>query len=101
MSGKSRRFIVNWTTRKLDEFKHFAAQAARLLPYGEVLVDVSTLADKAFHIIPEGGSSWHEYSANWPSLHRVFPHPKVAPHLPEKWIEANREFLLAKAAALR
>ena len=98
---KRRRFIVSWTTRDVDQFKRFARQAARLAPYGEVLVDLSALADKAFHIIPAGGSSWHEYSANWPTLHRFFPHPALAPHLPADWVKANREFLLAKAAVLR
>jgi len=101
MSGTSKRFIVNWTTRDVGQFKLFAEQVARLAPYGEVLVDLSALADKAFHIIPQGGSSWHEYSANWPSLHRFFPHPKVAPHLPADWIKANLDFLLAKVAVLR
>ncbi|HUU42201.1 MAG TPA: hypothetical protein VMX57_00390, partial [Planctomycetota bacterium] len=101
MSKRNLRFIVNWTTRDVGEFKRFARQVARLKPWGEVLVDISALADKAFHIIPPGGSSWHEYSANWPTLHRFFPHPTLAPHLPADWIKANREFLLAKAAVLR
>ncbi|KPL01755.1 MAG: hypothetical protein AMK75_03980 [Planctomycetes bacterium SM23_65] len=101
MRRKKRRFIVSWTTRDLEQFRRFAGLAARLVPLGEVLADVSTLADKAFHIIPPGGSSWHEYSANWPTLHRVFPHPKLAPHLPADWVRVNRELLLAKAAVLR
>ena len=101
MSVKGKRFIVNWTTRDVGQFKSFAERVVRLTPFGEVLVDLSALADNAFHIIPEGGSSWHEYSANWPTLARFFPHPKVAPHLPAEWIKANRDFLLAKVAVLR
>ena len=101
MGKRKLRFIVNWTTRDVGQFKRFAQEVTRLAPYGEVLVDLSALADKAFHIIPEGGSSWHEYSANWPTLGRFFPHPTLAPHLPADWIKANREFLLAKAEVLR
>ncbi|MHC4718233.1 MAG: hypothetical protein ACYS5V_14770, partial [Planctomycetota bacterium] len=100
MSGKSRRFVVNWSTPDIGQFRSFAELSKGLLPFGEVLVDVSTLADKAFHIIPEGRSSWHEYSANWPALHRFFPRPELAEHLPADWVEANRHLITTKAAVL-
>ena len=47
MTESGKRFVVNWTTRDVGQFKRFAEQVARLAPYGEVLVDLSALADKA------------------------------------------------------
>jgi len=96
-----KRFILNRATRDMDNFKAFAKEAAKLKAYGRVLVDISALADKAFHELPEGGSSWHEYAVNNAALHRVFPHPKLVPHLPMAWVKKNQELLLAKSAVLR
>jgi hypothetical protein len=98
MSAK--RFIVHCPTADLVAFEAVVREAARLKPYGEVLVVVSDLAGKGLHEIPPGGSGWHEYAVNSPSLHRVFPHPALAPHVPAAFTRRNRELLLAKAAAL-
>ncbi|KPL01756.1 MAG: hypothetical protein AMK75_03985 [Planctomycetes bacterium SM23_65] len=96
-----KRFILYRPTREIEDFRAFAADAVKLKPYGKVLLDVGTLADKSFHEIPEGGSSWHEYAVCNPALHKVFPHPKIAPHVPADFVKKNRELLLAKAAVVR
>ena len=100
MPAKERRFIANVTSRKIDHFKRFAEIMAKLKPHGRVLVDASPLADKAFHIVPPGGSAWHEYAANWPALHRFFPHPKLAPHIPADFVKKNQALLAAKVKVL-
>ncbi len=80
--------------------REFAQIAARLSPYGRVCVEISDLAQKADYGLPPGGSPWHEYSTYMPVLHRVFPHPKLAPHLPADWVARNRELVMAKQAVL-
>ena len=95
------RFMLLSAVRDLDEFKEFAEQAARLKPFGTVLMNVGTLAAKARHEMPEVWSAWHEYAISNPSLHKVFPHPKIAPHVPADYVKKNRELLLAKAAVVR
>jgi hypothetical protein len=96
----AKRFIVHCPSADLVAFEAMARETARLKPYGEVLVVVSDLAGKGLHEIPPGGSGWHEYAVNSPSLHRVFPHPALAPHVPADFARRNRELLLGKAAVL-
>ena len=95
------RFLLHNPTRDLDRFQAFAAEAAKLKPFGRVLLHVGELSEKARHEIPEGGSAWHEYAVANPALHKVFPHPKIAPFVPADWVKANRELLLAKSSAAR
>ncbi|MBM4041901.1 MAG: hypothetical protein FJ290_25675 [Planctomycetes bacterium] len=84
----------------LSDYRDFAQIAARLAPYGRVCVEVSDLAQKTDYGLPPGGSPWHEYSTYMPVLHRVFPHPKIAPHLSADWVARNRELVMAKQAIL-
>ncbi len=97
---EKKRFIVHCPTTDLPSFEAVAREIARLKPHGEVLIVISDLADKGFHEIPPGGSGWHEYAVNSPSLHRVFPHPALAPHVPAEFARRNRDLMLAKAADL-
>jgi len=89
------------SARDLRSFRTYAELAARLKPYGRVQINVGTLADKAWFMIPEGGSPWHEYACYVPAPWMFYPHPKIAPHVPAAWVEANRKLLLAKAAIAR
>src|SRR5262245_5746400 len=79
--GDGKVFIINAPINNLDEFRKLAKQATRLKPYGRVQINISTLADKAFHEIPEKGSPWHEYASNNPSPFKFFPDPKLAPFI--------------------
>ncbi len=66
----------------MANFRANAELAARLKPYGRVQINVSTLPDKCWYTVPEGGSSWHEYASYNPTFFKFFPHPKVAPFIP-------------------
>src|SRR5688500_2101640 len=94
-------FIINAPIRNLDEFRKLAKQALRLKPYGRVQINISTLADKSFHEIPEKGSPWHEYASNNPSPFKFFPDPKLVPFIPAEFVKKNRQLLLDKAKILR
>ncbi|OGF98282.1 MAG: hypothetical protein A2Z86_08865 [Candidatus Glassbacteria bacterium GWA2_58_10] len=87
--------------RDLNEFRTYAELAARMKAHGRVQIAISSLADKAWFIYPEGGSPWHEYACYMPAPWMFFPHPKIAPFVPADWVAANRRFLLAKAAIAR
>jgi len=93
-------FLIHCPMRDVDEFRELAKQAKRLAEFGRVLVNISELADKSWHEMPEGGSPWHEYANHNPTPYKFFPHEKIAPHVPADWVEANRELLLAKAEVL-
>jgi hypothetical protein len=95
-----KRFIVHCPTTDLPTFKAVARETLRLQPYGDVLVNISELAAKATHEIPDGGSAWHEYAVHSPALHRVFPHPAMTPYVPADFVRRNQELLLAKADIL-
>ena len=82
-------------------FRIDAGLAARLKPYGRVQINVSTLPEKCWYTIPEGGSAWHEYAAYNPTFFKFYPHPKVAPFIPAELVAADRKLLLAKAAIVR
>ena len=94
-------FIINAPIRNLDEFRKLAKQALRLKPYGRVQINISTLADKSFHEIPEKGSPWHEYASNNPSPFKFFTDPKLVPFIPAEFVKKNKQLLLDKAKILR
>ncbi len=94
-------FIIRNSIRDMAGFRQLAAAAARLKPFGEVQVDIGLVADKAWHVMPEGGSPWHEFGAYNSATFNFFPHPEIAKHLPADWVAANRKLLLDKAAILR
>lgn len=94
-------FVIHAPISNLDEFRELAKQAARLKPFGRVEVNVSNLADKGFHEIPEGRNYWYEYASYNPTPYKFFPDSKIAPFIPADFVEKNRELLLAKAKILR
>ena len=94
-------FLVHAPTRDLDEYRSIAYEACKLKPFGEVHMNISTLASKSFHEIPAGGSPWHEYACNNPTPHKFFPHEKLKPFIPADFVEKNRDLLLKKAEILR
>jgi len=94
-------FIVHSPTRNLDDYKAIAEQACKLKPYGEVQMNVSTLASRGFCDIPPGGSPWHQYASNNPCPQKFFPHEKLKPFIPADFVAKNRELLLAKAEIVR
>lgn len=98
-SQKTFNFVV--ASHSSENFRANAEVAARLKPYGRVQVNVSTLPDKSWYTIPEGGSSWHEYAAYNPTFFKFFPHPKVEPFIPPDVVAANRKLLREKAAVVR
>ena len=100
-NAAGRTFVVHAPIRDLDEFRKLAEQSARLKPFGRVELNVSTLADKGFHDIPEGRNSWYEYTSYNPTPYKFFPDPKIAPFIPADFVKKNRELLLAKAEVLR
>ena len=99
---KSERvYIVHAPINNLIEFRELAKQASRLKPYGRVEVNVSNLADKGFHEIPEGRNYWYEYASYNPTPYKFFPDPKIAPFIPADFVKKNRELIMAKAKILR
>jgi len=98
---EERVFVIHAPIRDLVEFRQLARQATRLKPFGRVEINVSTLADKGFHDVPEGRNFWYEYTSYNPTPYKFFPDPKIAPFIPEEFVKKNRELLLAKAEILR
>ena len=94
-------FVIHAPIRDLGEFRKLAEQAARLKPFGRVEINISTLADKGFHDIPEGRNYWFEYTSYNPTPYKFFPDPKIAPFIPAEFVKRNRELLLEKAKILR
>jgi len=94
-------FIFHNAIRDVEEFRAYAAVAARLTAYGTVQVDIGVLAEKSPVHRAGPRSPWHDYGAYMATLWAFFPHPKLAPHLPAEWVARNRELLLAKAAVLK
>jgi len=93
--------IFNNASHDLQDFIPYAELAARMKPYGEVQIDISSLADKSWYEIPPGGSPWHEYACYVPAPWKFYPHPRIAPFIPADWVAANRKLLLEKAAVIR
>ncbi len=96
---KTFNFVV--ACHDLKSFRSQAELVARLKPYGHVQINISTLPEKSWYTIPEGGSAWHEYAAYNPTFFKYFPHPQVAPFIPADVVAAHRKLLLEKAAVVR
>ncbi|MBK8882114.1 MAG: hypothetical protein IPN67_06890 [Bacteroidales bacterium] len=94
-------FIINTCITDLIQFKELVKAASRLKKFGTVRINVSTLADKGFHEIPEGGNPWNEYASNLGALYKFFPDPKIAPFIPADFVLKNRKLLLDKTKILR
>lgn len=99
--NNERVYVIQAPVTDLNEFREIAKQAARLKPFGKVEVNISELADKGFHEIPEGRNFWYEYASYNPTPYKFFPDPKIAPFIPADFVKKNRELLLAKAKILR
>jgi hypothetical protein len=84
----------------LNEFRELVKSVSRLKKFGKVQINISTLADKGFHEIPEGGNPWNEYASNLAALYKFFPDPKIAPFVPAEFVIKNRKLLLDKAKIL-
>tara|TARA_R110002049_G_scaffold243170_2_gene416945 strand:- start:3833 stop:5677 length:1845 start_codon:yes stop_codon:yes gene_type:complete len=96
-----RVFVIQAPTTDLDVFRKLVQQAARLKPYGKVEVNISELAEKSFHEIPEGRNFWYEYASYNPTPFKFFPDSKIEKFIPVEFVKRNRELLLAKAGILR
>jgi len=94
-------FVITAPMRDLGEFRELAKQAARLKPHGNVEVTISTLAEKGFYEIPEGGNFWYEYASYNPTPYKFFPDPRITPFIPADFVKKNRDLLLARAKILR
>ncbi len=101
MEGDEKVFVFHAPINDLSEFREFAKQASRLKPFGKVELNISTLADKGFHEIPEGRNYWYEYASNNPTPFKFFPDEKIVPFIPADFVKKNRELILAKAKILR
>ena len=99
--GVAKTFIINTCITDLNEFKNLAQLAGRLKKYGDVQINVGTVADKAFYEIPKGGNPWSEYASNFANLYKFYPDVKIAPFIPERFIRENQDMLKAKAKILR
>ncbi|MBW7997849.1 MAG: hypothetical protein FVQ81_15025 [Candidatus Glassbacteria bacterium] len=86
--------------RDVETFRAYAELAARMKKYGHVQIAISGIADKAWFQIPAGGSPWHQYACYVSAPWMFYPHPRLAPHFPAEWIEANRALLQAKRAVI-
>jgi hypothetical protein len=93
-------FIINTCLTDLNEFRELVKSVSRLKKFGAVQINISTLADKGFHEIPEGGNPWNEYASNLGALYKFFPDPKITPFVPSEFIMKNRKLLLDKAKIL-
>lgn len=99
---KGKTFLVDLRgSRNIESFKTYAEIFSRLKKYGEVQISVSGLSDKAWWEIPKGGSPWHEYACFVPAPWMFFPHPKIAPHIPDDFVAKNRELLDARLKIIR
>lgn len=96
-----RVFIINAPLKDISAFRKLVRQLEVLKPYGKIKVNVSTLADKSFHEIPEKGSSWHEYASANPTPFKFFPDARLAPFIPAEFVKKNRQLLLEKTKILR
>lgn len=94
-------FVFHAPINDLNEFRILAEQAARLKPFGRVEINISTLAEKGFHEIPEGRNFWYEYASNNPTPFKFFPDEKIAPFILSEFVKKNRELILKKAKILR
>ena len=100
-AAKVLTFVVNTPIRDLAEFRALAELATKLKSHGRVEVNISALAEKSRHEMPEQGSPWHEYAACNPTPAKFFPDEMIAPFIPAAFVEKNRKLLLDKVAILR
>lgn len=101
LQSANQTFIINTCLTDINKFKSLVQAASRLKKYGEVQINIGTVANKAFYEIPEGGNPWSEYASNFANLYKFYPDEKIAPFIPEEFVKANRELLLAKTKILR
>src|SRR5687768_14800915 len=94
-------FVVMSATRTPEDFEVLAAQAARLKSRGRVEVGINSLSERTLSDIPEGGSSWHDYTTTLPSLEKFFPHKDLLPFVDREHVRKNQELLRAKLPILR
>jgi hypothetical protein len=94
-------FVVNAPIRDIGKFRDFAAQIARLKPFGRIDIYINYTAEKATFEMPEGGSPWHEYAAYDRSVSKFFPDQMIAPFIPGELVEKNRQLLLSKVDVIR
>jgi len=98
----NKTFLISLRGNKdIESFKTYAKIVSRLKEYGEVQIQVSALADKAWWEMPEGGSPWHEYAIKIPAPWMFLPHPRIAPHIPADWVARNRQLLEARIQVIR
>lgn len=100
MSGRT-KFEIFINANDLDYFRKCAEAAAALKPYGQVQLLINNLAEKSSYEMPPGGSGWHEYTCYMGPVHKFFPHPDIAKHIPAEHVAKNRELLLGKVAILQ
>ncbi len=100
-SSARRTIVVNTPIRDLSVYRALATMVARLKKHGRVEMNISALAEKSRHEMPEGGSPWHEYASLNPTPAKFFPDAMLAPFLPESFVARNRKLLLDKAEILR
>ncbi len=96
---KTFNFLV--ISRDIEQFRELARVASALKPYGQVELNVSSVADKNWFAIPSFRSPWHEYASYNPTIFRFFPHPKVAPFIPAQTVLNNQRLLKEKVGILR
>jgi hypothetical protein len=94
-------FVFRTLVSDIGKFTELSEQAARLKKFGRVEMTISALATKARYEFPEGGSAWHEYASHNPSLHKFFPHEKIAPFIPSDFVAANRHALDERLEVIR
>src|SRR5690242_2439499 len=94
-------FVWFVVARNADDFEAAAKIAARLKPYGNVEMSVGHLVGKAFHEMPDGGSSWHDYTIVRSALERIVPHEKLRPFVNTDFAARNLALLKTHAAINR
>lgn len=94
-------YIIHAPINDINEFRELAEQVSVLKSFGRVLVNISTLADKSFHEIPDGRNHWYEYASYNPTPFKFFPDEKIKPFIPQSFVEKNKILIKAKAEILR
>ena len=96
------KIVVIVDSHDIDSFKSFADEAKRFEDLGEVLVNISGLAEKAEYNMPdEGRNPWYEYTSWNATIYHFFPHESMKPYLPMDFVEKNKQLMLEKAKYLR
>ncbi len=90
-------FKIGLATNDMDEYRAIAKAVSKLTAHGRVTMDVCGMERRSFDL-PEGGSPWHNYLVEKPTLPCFFPHPDLEAHLPKGYAAKNRELLKQQAA---